>query len=106
MLKLINNDKTDKNSTHSYIELYENLLHNKQFTAKNILEIGIQRGGSIKLWHDYFINATVYALDIQSIDKIWDELKDNNRIILHTSVDAYDKNFVKTEFIKKILNLT
>ena len=106
--EIVDNSRTDKNTTHSYLELYQNLLVSKKETAENVLEIGIgdcgqgiTNGGSIKLWHDYFINATVYALDIQSIDKIWDELKDNNRIILHTSVDAYDKNFVKTEFIEK-----
>ena len=64
MLNLVYNTKTDKNTTHSYIPLYEKLLSNKRLTAKNVLEIGVNEGGSIKLWHDYFTNATIYGLDI------------------------------------------
>ena len=32
--------RTDKNKTHAYLPLYENLLRKKE-TAQNILEIGI-----------------------------------------------------------------
>jgi hypothetical protein len=105
--EIVDNSRTDKNTIHSYLELYQNLLVDKKETAKNVLEIGIgngqgiTNGGSIKLWHDYFINANVYALDIQHIDNIWDEIKNNERIILHTSVDAYTEEFVKTEFLDK-----
>ena len=48
LINIINNDKTDKNTTHSYLELYQHLFNNKRLTANNILEIGIDRGGSIK----------------------------------------------------------
>ena len=70
--KLVNNSKTDKNTTHSYLPLYQKLLENKKETAKNVLEIGIgdfgeKNGGSIKLWKDYFTNATIYGLDILPI---------------------------------------
>jgi methylase of polypeptide subunit release factors len=106
--EIVDNSRTDKNTVHSYLELYQKLLVDKKDTSKNVLEIGIgdggqgiTNGGSIKLWHDYFINANVYALDIQNINNIWDELKNNERIILHTSVDAYNKEFVKTEFMDK-----
>lgn len=69
--------------------------------AQNVLEIGIgdwtqgiTNGGSIKLWHDYFINAKVHALDICSIETIWEGLKNNDRIILYPSTDAY--NYLKS----------
>ena len=101
MLKLINNDKTDKNTTHSYIELYEELLHSKQFTAKNILEVGVQRGGSIKLWHDYFINATVYGVDIIPIIDTWDKIRCEPRIKLGR-FDAYDETFFNENFLGKV----
>ena len=39
--QLVNNAKTDKNTSHSYLDLYEKLLYTKKNTAKNILEIGI-----------------------------------------------------------------
>jgi hypothetical protein len=97
---IINNDKTDKNTLHSYLELYQHLFNNKQLTAKNILEIGIDRGGSIKLWSDFFINATIYGLDIMNIDDIWDDIKNINNIKLYSSYDAYDPITFNNVFLK------
>lgn len=61
---IIDDRATDKNTTHSYLPVYQMLLESKQATAKNILEIGIGHGGSIKLWNDYFPNADIFGLDI------------------------------------------
>jgi hypothetical protein len=105
-LKDFNNNNTDKNTTHSYLDLYETLLKNKRTSAKNVLEIGIgpagtNNGGSIKLWYDYFINAKVYALDIIHILNVWDEIKNLSRVELLTSTDAYDETFFKETFLNK-----
>ena len=97
---IINNDKTDKNTVHSYLELYQHLFNNKQLTAKNILEIGIDRGGSIKLWSDFFINATIYGLDIMNIDDICDDIKNIHNIKLYSSYDAYDPITFNNVFLK------
>ena len=104
--KLVNNSKTDKNTTHSYLPLYQKLLENKKETAKNVLEIGIgdfgeKNGGSIKLWKDYFTNATIYGLDILPINKVMDELLNDKRVILYTSTDAYNTHFFTTNFLNK-----
>jgi len=106
LFDLVNNKKTDKNTTHSYLSLYEYLLKKKKDSAKNILEVGIgdfgeKNGGSIKLWSDYFTNATIYGLDILPINRVMDELLNNNRIILYTSTDAYDNNFFTNHFLNK-----
>lgn len=58
--KIVDNSRTDKNTIHSYLSLYQKLLITKKETAKNVLEVGIYNGGSIKLWSDYFTNANVY----------------------------------------------
>ena len=95
--ELIRNDKTDKNTTHSYIPLYQKLLEGKKETAKNVLEVGIYDGGSIKLWSEFFTNATTYGLDIIADYHIWDELKNKYRIKLYTSYDAYDEITTPTQ---------
>lgn len=102
LIDIIDNARTDKNTTHSYIRLYENILNKKKETSKNILEIGIDRGGSIKLWSEYFTNATIYALDIMDINNVWDGIKNKNNIILYTSLNAYDPIFVNNIFMNKI----
>jgi hypothetical protein len=98
--KIVDNSRTDKNTAHSYLPLYQKLLISKKETAKNVLEIGIFKGGSIKLWNDFFTNATVYGLDIMNIENVWEGIKNNKKIILYTSTDAYNHDF----FIKNFLN--
>ncbi len=109
-LQELNNDHTDKNTTHSYLDLYEKLLCNKRLTATNVLEVGIGpahtsspgtvgNGGSIKIWSEYFINATVYALDIIPEDKVWNDIRNNPKIKLLTSSDAYNETFFNETFL-------
>lgn len=99
LIELVDNSRTDKNTRHSYLDTYEKLLISKKYTAKNILEIGIGIGGSIKLWHDYFTNADIYGLDIQ-YENVYDEIKNKERIIL-TCTDAYNENVFNTRFLHK-----
>ena len=105
LTELANNVRTDKNTTHSYLDLYQTLLINKKESAKNVLEIGIFNGGSIKLWNDFFVNAQVYALDIININDVWDAIKNNNKITLYTSTDAYNEEIFKTHFLDKNLKM-
>ena len=55
---------TDKDTTHSYIETYDSVLAEYQEKDVNILEIGNHHGGSIKLWSDYFKNASIFGIEI------------------------------------------
>jgi cephalosporin hydroxylase len=99
--EIVDNSRTDKNTAHSYLPLYQQLLISKKETAKNVLEVGICYGGSIKLWSDYFTNAIVYGLDIMNINDVWDEIKNKDNIVLHTSIDAYNNDFFTTNFLNK-----
>ena len=101
LAEIVDNSRTDKNTTHSYLPLYQQLLISKKETAKNVLEVGICRGGSIKLWHDFFTNANVYGLDIMNPNDLWEEIKNNEKIILYTSTDAYNNDFFISNFLNK-----
>jgi hypothetical protein len=103
---IVDSKYTDKNTTHSYLELYQQLLVSKKETATNVLEVGIgdfgeKNGGSIKLWKDYFTNATIYGLDILPIERVIDELLNNDRVILYTNTDAYNTDFFTNTFLNK-----
>lgn len=100
-MSLVDNNRTDKNTVHSYLELYGRLLGPKKDTARNVLEVGIFEGGSIKMWNDFFPNATVHGLDMIHINNVWEGIRNNEKIVLHTSIDAYDSNFVKTNFLDR-----
>ena len=107
LIDLIDNYLTDKNTSHSYISTYERLFSSKKMFKNNILEIGIgepkqnkENGGSIKLWFDYFPNSTIYGLDIIDISNVNDIIKNNDRIKLFTSINAYDTTFIENTFVK------
>ena len=98
-MSLLDNSRTDKNTVHSYLELYEKLLRPIKYKSLNVLEVGIFEGGSIKMWNDFFPNASVHGVDIIHINNVWESIRNNEKIILHTSTDAYDSNFVKKSFL-------
>jgi hypothetical protein len=101
LVDLADNSRTDKNTVHSYLPLYQQLLVNKKDNAKNVLEVGIWNGGSIKLWSDFFTNATVYGLDVMHSNPLWDTIINKKNIVLYTSTDAYNVDFFKTNFLNK-----
>lgn len=65
-------DKGDRSSInmygHNYIDIYHECFNMIRFDVKNFLEIGVMSGASTLMWHDYFPNATIYALDRQRPD--------------------------------------
>lgn len=104
--QLVKDANTDKNTVHSYLDLYDSLLTRHRDTATNVLEVGIgnfgdKNGGSLQLWRDYFKTATIYGLDILSMDRVLDDLKNDPRIVLYTETNAYDDAFFKANFLDK-----
>jgi hypothetical protein len=56
---------TDKRvGIHAYTKWYEALFSPLRHRPINFLEIGVQGGGSIKMWADYFPNARIVGIDI------------------------------------------
>lgn len=57
--------KTDKASEHSYGPFYDTLFkHFDRFAPLNILELGVQGGGSLLAWKEYFPNGNIWGIDI------------------------------------------
>ena len=58
---------TDKGSIHSYIESYYACKFNSiRMSPVKLLEIGVDKGSSIKLWSEWFVNGTIYGIDCNS----------------------------------------
>jgi cephalosporin hydroxylase len=102
-LSIIANDKlTDKNTVHSYLPLYEEILKDYKETFKVVLEIGIFFGGSIQLWNDYFTNATIIGIDIMTKDNYINnnnysiKILNNDKVNLLFETNAYDDNLIAT----------
>ena len=57
----------DKGTVHSYIEVYEERLSPYRLSAKNVLEIGLFSGESLRMWEEYFENAEVHGIDCDEL---------------------------------------
>jgi len=95
----------DKSTIHSYIEPYSKLFAPYRETAKNILEIGLFSGQSLRMWEEYF-EGKVYGIDCS--DQPLDGMQDlrpmiaegtHNIIIMDgTSQTDIEKNFKDVMF--------
>lgn len=63
---------TDKGDLHSYLEVYDNIFAPLQDKPIKLLEIGIWRWGSIKLWNDYFTHPQreIHGIEINDIGQL------------------------------------
>lgn len=82
--------KSRPENKHCYVEEYYGPTFAKiKEKAKHILEIGVDFGGSLLLWRDYFLNADITGVDIDLCNKVLGE----ERINMIVS-DAYLQNFI------------
>lgn len=58
-----NIDKRIGGNNHGYTETYFNFLNENRDKIKKVMEIGIFRGGSLRMWRDFFPLADIYGLD-------------------------------------------
>jgi 23S rRNA U2552 (ribose-2'-O)-methylase RlmE/FtsJ len=98
----IDNKLTDKNTLHSYVNVYEDIFDSLRYTAKNILEIGMAPGGSIMVWRNYFINAHIYGIDTCNLDDIHSQsIKHDYHITLFPNTNGYNAQFIRENFTNK-----
>ncbi len=59
---------TDKDRNHNYLQTYSELFGKWQHEPINILEVGCYRNGSLKLFEEFFVNAKIIGVDIQTYE--------------------------------------
>lgn len=67
---------------HGYCEFYEHALPKNPL---KILEIGVKEGASIRMWLDYFPEATIYGLDLfveNDISSTYDKVVNNDTSLM------------------------
>ena len=86
----LDNIYTDKGNSNTYYDIYTRIYENRRY-AKNVMEIGILEGGSLKLWLEYFTFAVVYGIDSDSECVHW-HLPDpfTGRVMIKFA-NAYDR---------------
>jgi len=82
---------TDKSSEiHNYCVKYEKYLPFQRNEKIKILEIGVLNSESLKMWSEYFYNATIIGIDINDKCKQYE----NNNIFIEIG-NQNDKDFLK-----------
>lgn len=89
---------TDKILNHCYGMIYEIILQRYKDKAKNILEIGICSGASLCVWEEYFKNANIYGIDIDT-SRIRYGL-DRKRIYMYVADGTHEDTPIKLGNIK------
>ena len=65
LCRAMKNEGSDKGlGWHNYTLLYDFLLTDRREGIRNILEVGIDKGASLRGWREYFPNANVFGADI------------------------------------------
>ena len=82
---------TSKNNS-GFIELYQKYFDQLKDKKINILEIGVYKGDSLRLWREYFTRAKICGIDIK-----------NNNIDIN-GVEIFLGDQSNKEFLKNIIN--
>jgi SAM-dependent methyltransferase len=93
-------EATDKGTAHCYIdEWYNSEFTPIRYDKLNILEIGINKGDSLILWRDWFINSKIFGIDNK--DEMTDEYVNIVNSIENVGIiygDAYSNDVVDLYF--------
>ena len=55
---------TDKGPAyHNYTPTYFNMMCGTELLTRKVVEIGVMMGNSVKMWLDFFPDASIYAID-------------------------------------------
>ena len=83
---------TDKCSCdHNYLNKYEFFIRKWKYEPITVLELGVFRGGSIKLWETYLEKAKIYGVDIDESCKAYNS--DRCNILIQDLAD--ESNLMK-----------
>lgn len=64
LLELMRKHGTDK-ADHRFDIPYSYFLDDHRLDVTRVLEIGVKRGASLRVWEDYFPKATIFGIDIK-----------------------------------------
>ena len=78
---------------HPYTAPYSLLLEPLRHKPIKFAEIGVFRGHSLLMWHDYFPNAEIYGVDINITNQAISTVNPTDEIVLERA-DAYSEDYV------------
>jgi hypothetical protein len=90
--------KTDKGSHHfqgvTYLHIYDLYFRHYRGVPMSILELGVKKGASIRMWRDYFEHGRIYGLDLNP------KCKENQKGRVKIEIGYQDDTAVLDRLIK------
>jgi hypothetical protein len=77
-----------------YLEMYDRILAPWIDKEVKLLEIGVRRGGSLKLWRDYFVRGTIVGID----------RKLRRHLRLGERIQVFEGNQADTRLLSEVAN--
>jgi len=87
---LFNYYRTDKNTVHSYTDVYHELFKPLKDKQISLLELGVLKGYSLQVWREYFLHGDIHGVDI----KLLPHTKNLDLSIHLYEEDAYSHSFL------------
>jgi SAM-dependent methyltransferase len=83
---------------HPYTLFYESLFRNYRSSPLKIAELGILQGASLRMWQEYFQNATLYGFDFDT--NLLEGFKNsyNNDRIVVSHINVHNKESIQNAF--------
>lgn len=85
---------------HHYFPIYEKVFSDFKNKKLKILEIGVAKGASLKMWRGYFSNSTIVGVDIQEECQILEDINDRIFVRIGSQEDVNFLNKIIQEFGK------
>jgi len=85
---------TDKIGKHNYLPVYFDLFKNRRNEVKKVLEIGVGEGAGLRMFRDFFPNATIYGAEI-----------DEKRIFKEERIEVFNFDQSSVKSIYKSIDL-
>jgi hypothetical protein len=97
--EIFDSSKVSIHKWENYFAIYESYFDKFRDRNARVLEIGIQYGGSLKMWEEYFGNAKIFGIDINPDCKTLEEEHIDIQI-----GSQNDKKFLKeyTNYVKNL----
>lgn len=68
-----------------FLEAYKKQI---DIPVRRLLEIGVQNGGSLRVWHDMFPDAEIVGIDIDPLCKKHERPEDNIKVLIGDQTNA------------------
>ena len=92
LLEISRGYDTDKRA-HRYIQYYEKHFADIRMSATDVCEVGVFGGESLRMWAEYFPNATVHGIDINAECRRY--ASDRVRILIADQKDARVRDYLR-----------